>query len=529
MVTTLLLTAVVLAGCTNGNSDDEVSDVNKKQVHVQTITLQDEVVSSLSVSGTIVPRQYSLVRSLVQGTVEFITPVGTDVKIGTPLFHISDDNVERAYENALQNLQSTEVVTRDRISQAELTLSSAQARENLAHKNLDSAMKQVEQTGINAEEIALISYGSAYNTLSQLLNFVSDGELTNYTYKYKIIVTPQSELREQGDLQFYVAAQEFVLLPSSALVTGATLNIALDQLSSALTKAKLLTDTTSVLLQNALGGVPNLATDQTTVATYQTQINTQSAALLAAKNTLRNAAISGDLAIEQAQNNLELAQIELNNATIALENAKTSAHLERTLSQSRLDSAAYQFGNLSITSPFSGTVISTSIEAGQQVSVGQEIIELGNLTIVEIQVDVDTDFAKGLKVGDAVTINGARAGTITEIEPVGSLTSGKVGVTVQADNAEELLVAGDIAEVTFGLTYQQSGLIIIPINAATIESTDTYVLVIENGMAARRSVALGQIFGNRVSVTTGLAESDQLILRNGIFISDGDAVEVVME
>jgi len=258
----------------------------------------------------------------------------------------------------------------------------------------------------------------------------------------------------------------------------------------------------------------------------QTQINTHVATMLGSKNSLTNTNINNDLSINQAQSQLDLANIELANAQISLTNAQNSALLEKTITQNQADNAAYHFGNLALASPFSGTILSTKAEAGQQVSVGQELLELGNIAIVEIEVEVDTEFGAGLKQGDKVSVNGLYEGIISEIEPTGSLASGKIGVKVQSENNEGFLTAGEIAEVEFNLIFNQPDLIIIPIKSATIEPASTYVFIVEEGKAIKRNVILGQVFGSKVSVTSGLEEGDQLIIKNGVFISEGNDVEI---
>lgn len=522
----IIAVVVVIIGIFSSFDKEEVQEeeTTKKQIAAQTIETQNEVVSSLTASGTIVPKQYSAIRSLVQGTLEYISPVGTDVTIGTSLFRIRDDSIESGHFNALQNLQQTNVLTGERIAQAELSLNSAEARFELTKKNLETTELQTTQTLKNTKDSAIIAYNSAYNTINQLFNFISIGSISNLDYKYKNISTTDTELKESANLQYDSAVKSFLKL--SATISAENIDEDLTQIDQILNQVKLIVDSTTVLLQSALGGVDDLVSDKSVMTSYQTQINGHASAIITNQNALRNTVINNDLIINQAKNQLELSKIELNNAQISLENAKNSAQLELTISQSQLDNASYSFNNLSLGSPFSGTVMSNSIEPGQQVSVGQQILELGNLSIVEIEVEIDTEFAKGLKRGDTVMINDLYEGIISEIEPTGSIESGKVGVTVQSPNEDGFLEAGDIADITFNLVFTQEELIIIPIKSATIESTNTYVFVIENGRATRRSITLGKIFGNKVSVTSGLDAGDILILKNGVFISEGDEVEV---
>ena len=85
MLSALVIATLALSGC--GKKAEETDEpVIKKQVEVQYITKQSEVNSSLSVSGTVTPKQYSVVRSLTPGTIEYLAPVGSQIVVGQPLF-----------------------------------------------------------------------------------------------------------------------------------------------------------------------------------------------------------------------------------------------------------------------------------------------------------------------------------------------------------------------------------------------------------------------------------------------------------
>ncbi|MDX9893737.1 MAG: efflux RND transporter periplasmic adaptor subunit [Patescibacteria group bacterium] len=519
----LISLALALTGCANQAAENQNENV-KKPVNIQDIAFQDEVTTELTASGTIIPKQYAVIRSLTNGTVESVMPLGAQVAKGQSLFRVRDDNIENNYFNSLQNSRQTNILADESVNQTQLALNSAQARGQLAQKNLDIAKQQTDQAYVNAADSAIIAYGSAYNTLNQFFNFISVGSVGNLEYKYRDITTPDLEIREQANLQFITATKDFLKLTKQTDLEN--LDEDLTKMNLVIAQTKILVDTTSVLLQNALGNVASLTSDQTLITTYQTQINGQASAILASQNGLRHTITANDLAIAAANNNLELANIELANSQIAFNNSQTSAEVQKTLSQSQLDNAAYSFNNLSLPSPFSGTIISTLVEPGQQVSPGQDIVELGNLSIVEIEVSVDPDFAKQIKEGDRVKINGQNDGIIYQKQPTGDIQSGKVGIKINADNQDNQLAAGEIAQVTFSLTYQASDLIIVPISSVTIESNETYVFVVEDGRAVKRPVTLGQIFGSKVSVSFGLQPGDQMIIRNGVFVSEGEAVEI---
>ncbi|PLX24799.1 hypothetical protein C0580_03975 [Candidatus Parcubacteria bacterium] len=519
-------------GC--GKQEEQTEEtVVKKQVKIQEIAKQDEVSTSLVLSGTVVPKQYSSIRSLTPGTVEYLAPVGSEVSIGQPLFAIRDQGIENNYFNALQSLEQTNIITSQRITQSELAVNSAKASLDLARSQYDNAVAQTEQAMSTSQDSALVAYGSAYNSLKQSLVYLSEGNVNTHRYIYRDILTPEGQLSRDIILVFENSLDVFDTV--SPTTTKDTLSLNLNTLHQSLLAEKELLDDTSVLLQNAVPSSSNLsaaqiAAEQAKISAYQTQINGHISAVIGAVSSLNNARISNRLAIDQAQAQMDLSEIQYNNAVIGLDNARESAQLELNVSQTQFDNVAYNYNNLSIAAPFSGTILSHYVNPGEQVSVGQQLIEVGNLSIIEITVDIDVDFAKALKLGDEIMINDQYKGLVSEIEPIGDLQSGKVSVTVQSSEAESNLVAGDTADVKFILNYEGIDTVVVPIKSVIIEASGNYVFVIgEDGKVVRKNVVLGQVFGDKVSVVSGLDMGDKLILLNGVFVSQGDEVEIIQE
>jgi len=302
--------------------------------------------------------------------------------------------------------------------------------------------------------------------------------------------------------------------------------MSLENMQTALSLVKNAVDNTVILLQHGLPiGVHDA--DRAIVIGYQTAINQHVSGIITSINAINNTKIGNRLSLNNAQAQLDLAEIQYNNADVSLANAQEGAVLENNIAHTQLDGIAYNYNNLTLSAPFAGTILSHFSNPGEQVNIGQELIELGDLSIVEMVVDVDVAFAEAIKLNDKVMIDDQYEGFVTEVDPVGDLTSGKVSVAVQSEQAESALVAGSIADLNLNLNYQVDNLIVIPIKTATIEAADTYVFVVEDGKVARKSVTLGQIFGDKVSVIGGLEEGDQLILRNGVFVATGDQVEII--
>jgi membrane fusion protein, multidrug efflux system len=525
-----IFVTIALTGCGNNNEEAEISEIIKKQINVQNITIQTEVQTPLIVSGTITPKEHSIVRSLAPGTIQYLALVGSEIQAGQPLFSIRDASIQDSYFNSLRNLEQTEVVTNQRTLQAELVLSGAEVKYNLAKSQLDRTIEQAEQALKTVEDSSLVVYSSAYNTMSQIVSFLNTGDTRTIDYIYRNILTGQSQFRTDTEIDFMAAINDFLSL--SVDINNNDLVANLKEAQTALLSVKTAVDNTVLLLQNAILSSSNtsqIASDKVIMTGYQTAVNTNISSVISAINSIANTKINNQLTIDGSEGQLDLAEIEKNNAAISLDSSKDGALLEANIARSQVDSAAYNYYNLTLAAPFSGTIISHFVNPGEQVSIGQELIEIGNLELIETTVAVDVAYAKTILLGDEVMIDEQFKGVVTEVEPVGDLLSGKVEVTVQSQEAARNLIVGASADVKFKLTYMEEGMIVIPIKSATIEASGTYVFIVVDGVVARKEISLGQIFGDKVLVNSGLDEGDQLVLVNGTFIAIGDEVDIIKQ
>ncbi|MDD5749329.1 MAG: efflux RND transporter periplasmic adaptor subunit [Patescibacteria group bacterium] len=531
----LFFALITLSACGKNNGQEEASSA-KKKVEVQEISRQSQAAVSLKASGSVEPKQYSVIRSLTPGTIQFLVPVGQTVRTGDPLFFISDSGIESAYFNASQSLRQTEMIGQQRIRQAELALNSAKSRLDLARSQRQNSSIQADQAVKTSEDSALVAYNSAYNSLNQALSFLSIGNVQYDKYRsnkeefyyFKDINAINSAFKIQTIALFPKAVDSFVVL--EPLASQRSINSDLEKMQAALLDMKKLLDSTVLLLQNSAHDAYSeyrIVAEQAIVTGLQIEINQHVAAIIGSSNAIANAQSSRLLSADQLQGQLDLAEIDYGNSELALLSVREGVELELNMVRSQFDQAAYQYRNLSLPSPFSGTILSHYVREGEQISPGREILELGDLTIVEINFYLDAALAQALSINQEVLINGLYRGLISEIQPSGDLRSGKVSVKAQSQEAGNLS-AGSIAEVELNLLYQDIDAIIVPLKSVNVEASGNYVFVIgEREKVEQRRVVLGEVYGDKVSIVSGLDQNDRLILLDGVFISAGDEVEVL--
>jgi cobalt-zinc-cadmium efflux system membrane fusion protein len=204
---------------------------------------------------------------------------------------------------------------------------------------------------------------------------------------------------------------------------------------------------------------------------------------------------------ESAQNMLDI----LLGATIP----ETIRQYEAQLKKARAD-----FENTVVKAPFSGIVTAKSINPGEMVSPTVPVISLANLDTVVVQADVSGDQINKIRGGQElnVKVNSVRedpfTGTVTNIAQAASPASKAYPVKIQISNPLHILKPGMFAEVYFNNSDEEG--IIIPGEALAQDENGSFVWVVEDGQAARRSVVTGQSDGIDVIIKSGLAAGEDV-------------------
>jgi HlyD family secretion protein len=66
-----------------------------------------------------------------------------------------------------------------------------------------------------------------------------------------------------------------------------------------------------------------------------------------------------------------------------------------------------------------------------------------------------------------------------------------------------------------------------PVSAITYGANGASVLIADNGLVRERAVTLGLVDGARAEIRSGVREGDEIVVRAGAFLRDGDSVRPV--
>ncbi|HEX4824923.1 MAG TPA: efflux RND transporter periplasmic adaptor subunit [Candidatus Polarisedimenticolaceae bacterium] len=271
-----------------------------------------------------------------------------------------------------------------------------------------------------------------------------------------------------------------------------------------------------------------------------------------AKATKGQVLVKLDTSLEEAQLKSAEAQAEL--ARLNFERAK-DLKKQGVISQSDYDASEASFrstasqadtiratiGKKTIRAPFSGQLGIRSVNLGQYVDAGAEIVSLNSLDPVYVDFNLPEQQAGQLKksLGVRITADAAPGasfeGKVTAFNPDVNASTRNVKVQATVPNASGALRPGMFARVQVVLPESQS-LLIIPQTAVLHAPYGDSVFVIndvkdeKSGQSAKQvqmtTVRLGETRGDFVAVTQGL-KAGQTVVSSGVFkLRNGATVAV---
>jgi RND family efflux transporter MFP subunit len=254
----------------------------------------------------------------------------------------------------------------------------------------------------------------------------------------------------------------------------------------------------------------------------------------------------GDLLVELASEQLTAAEAQY----VAAEKdwARMKSLLERgAVTEQAFDQAdaAYQavratyemvLESTRIRAPFDGVITDRYLDEGEvftMMSVGTPspaILELSNFDEVKVLVEIAAQERPLARVGLSATVEvdahpgRTFSGSVRRIDPGLDRMSRTSTADVLIANPRGELMPGMFADVELTLS-EKEGLLVTRDAMIRQEGTGSfYAYVVENGTAHRRSLTLGDGFGEKVEVLEGLSDGDLVITAGRYKLHDGAPV-----
>ncbi len=240
---------------------------------------------------------------------------------------------------------------------------------------------------------------------------------------------------------------------------------------------------------------------------------------------------------------LDLARFEARSAETTLRTARSALQVAGHEVESaraalgRLDRGRAPQDAFLVSSPITGYVLRIDRESEGPVNPGAPLLEVGDLSALEIVADVLSQDAAPLHRGLPVLISGWGSdkqlpGRVRRVEPAAFTRLSPLGVEEQRVNvlvdfdrpAKVQLGDGYAVDVQFMLS-DAPNVLQVPASALFRHADGWATFVVRNGRARLRTVEVGQRNPLQAQVLGGLAEGETVIVHPGELVRDGERVE----
>jgi len=245
--------------------------------------------------------------------------------------------------------------------------------------------------------------------------------------------------------------------------------------------------------------------------------------------------------VNNAQQTLESAQQQVANRSSAVVAAK-----RRVAAQSAIVAQEQQRASFStLISPVTGSVLERILEPGDLAQVGDEVLQLGDFSQIQVQVQIsELELAK-IQVGQEAQVQldafpeRIFKGEVTQISLAADATARLIPVEVTIPNTDRRIGRGLLARVNF--SQQSDSNIVIPETAIQVaservkeisdDSLDTATIFIIQGEGEQatvtvREVKLGDRANSQVEILAGLEPREKFVVRSSGDLQDGELVNL---
>ena len=276
------------------------------------------------------------------------------------------------------------------------------------------------------------------------------------------------------------------------------------------------------------------AADVTSIDTERTAIDTAISTLTAAEQNISSTKVTNQIninaaeaAVDQAKDDLAIAQSSLQKAEheLALKKAPATqadidlARAEVQQANANLLQAQENLKKATLIAPINGQVIKIEYELGETVGSGQTAVSLINTGGFIIEANVsETDISK-LSLNDEVSMtldafgpDESFEGAVIEIEPAETVISGVIYYKVKSifEYNDPRIKSGMTVNLDI-ITDKKEDALYLPFFAIKQKNGNKYVEVLQNNQLAETSIQTGIEGETNIEILEGLTEGQQVI------------------
>lgn len=269
---------------------------------------------------------------------------------------------------------------------------------------------------------------------------------------------------------------------------------------------------------------------------YQDSVDSAQASLASAQADLANAKANW----ERTQNlyaEQSATATDYDNAKQQYESAVASVNS----ASAQLDSAQDDLSYTQLAAPMDGVVLAVDIEVGSLVSPQTTGFVLADTSSVKAVFGVPDTALGDVRAGDSLGVTTASIpdttfdGIVTSVAPSADSSTRLFEIEVTLPNPDGRLLVGMVASLRLGQGQGGSAVPTVPVDCLVRSAGDpkgyaVFVLVSGDGdddTVRLTDVGIGQVLGNRIAITQGLAPGDRVVTVGKNTIVDGQQVRVV--
>ncbi len=201
-------------------------------------------------------------------------------------------------------------------------------------------------------------------------------------------------------------------------------------------------------------------------------------------------------------------------------------------SQGNVQVAIEQANTSNVYSDVSGVADVVNVHVGEMFSPGAQQIKIVNTSSLKIVSNVPENYIGRMKTGTPVVIQVPDAGlklnsTLSRISQ--SIDNSQRGFIAEAKIPFNAALKPNLSATMKILDYSAPNAVVIPVNVVQSDESGKYVYVMQklsNGktVAVKKSINIGEVYGDIVEVKTGLAPGEQLVTGGYQGIYEGQAI-----
>lgn len=243
---------------------------------------------------------------------------------------------------------------------------------------------------------------------------------------------------------------------------------------------------------------------------------------------------------KQAQKDLERAKSLFSKELVTQKEyddavTQVSAMRERALQlKAEIRQAEDRLSKSKIAAPFSGWVTKEFTQIGQWVVEGGAVVELVDLSTVEVEVPLPEAYVRNVSPGDAVRaafdglpgleIQGKVFSVVAQADPVAHTFPVKVALT----NRDYKIKSGMVARVSLNVGTPYAA-VVVPKDALVLKGGKEYVFAVQDGIASQLLVKPLGHFEEMVEVEGPVEEGMQIVVSGNERLLPGQPVRLLTE